>query len=337
VNARAFQCNVCGHPVTLPVEQFHREGGHCPHCGSIVRFRDLIHALAIRLFGSALPIPDFPSRKALVGIGLSDADCYALRLSRRFAYTNYFYHSAPYLDITRVEATLHGTCDFLIASDIFEHVPPPRHVPFENVARILKPGGLLVLSIPYTHLAGTVEYYPDLHDYHVVTVGGRRVLVNLTRDNRVELFDDLFWHGGAGWTLELRVFAKGDILRLLSRAGFQAVQIHEADVAEFGIFHPGQDHSFVISAVRAPVEPQAPSTNEENAWLYPDATRVDHPQVHYPQRVDSLTVVDVLRLLDREAHVDGRLLKELQTLYGSWSWRLTAPLRQLRAAVKHWR
>src|SRR5688572_9288757 len=99
---RAFQCNVCGRNVRVRAAMFHREGGACPRCHSTVRFRGLMHALAVELLGAAVPLSDFPVRKDLVGLGMSDDESYATRLGRSLAYTNYFYDAPPWLDIRRV-------------------------------------------------------------------------------------------------------------------------------------------------------------------------------------------------------------------------------------------
>ena len=107
----------------------------------------VVHALR-RSFGQGMSISEFPIRPDLTGIGLTDCG-YAPRLSSKLAYRNTFYDREPRLDITDPPTDLEGTLDFLISSDVFEHVPPPVERAFEGVFRLLKPGGVFVLTVPY--------------------------------------------------------------------------------------------------------------------------------------------------------------------------------------------
>ena len=47
-----------------------------------------------------------------------------------------------------IPAALASTCDFVISSDVLEHVAPPYERALSNLLRLLKPGGLLVLTVP---------------------------------------------------------------------------------------------------------------------------------------------------------------------------------------------
>ncbi len=101
-----------------------REPWSCLYCGSNVRWRSIIHALSSELFGESLAIPDFPNRPDLVGLGLSDWEGYAMGLAKKFAYTNSYFHQDPYLDITSIDPSHVGRYDFIISSDVFEHISP---------------------------------------------------------------------------------------------------------------------------------------------------------------------------------------------------------------------
>lgn len=231
-----FLCNVCGTRVSgMPFLGLGREGPSCNGCGSSVRMRSIVHALSTRLFGRSLPLPDFPIRKDLVGVGLSDWPGYAEALKEKLSYTNTFYHQEPLLDIVHPSKEWLGVCDFLISSDVFEHIPPPVSRGFVNSYNLLKPGGLLLLTVPYGDNSRTVEHFPELHTYKLVQLGGDYVLVNRTRDGRFELHTNLVFHGGPGDTLEIRQFALGDTLKLLEAVGFADVQVHEEQVPEWGI------------------------------------------------------------------------------------------------------
>ncbi len=233
----AFTCNVCGGRVRAPRSAITgRETPSCVRCGSTLRFRQIVHALACELFGETIPVPAFP-RRALRGAGLSDAWLYADALARRLDYVNTFYHREPRLDIVDPEPRWTARFDFVVASEVFEHVPPPVERAFAGLWRILRPGGVCVFSVPWVEGDATREHFPDLHDWRLDREGTRWVLTNRTADGRTQRFDALRFHGGPGATLEMRVFARGDLLRRIAAAGFVGVREWRDDVPEFGIVH----------------------------------------------------------------------------------------------------
>ena len=69
-----FACNVCGSSCSLPVEELQREGGTCIACGSTSRHRAVLSTLSSELFGERLAIEEFPVRRDLRGVGLTDAE-----------------------------------------------------------------------------------------------------------------------------------------------------------------------------------------------------------------------------------------------------------------------
>jgi len=231
-----FRCNVCGASEERPRSGFGREVASCSRCGSTVRMRAMVHHVSMALFGRSLALPDFPERKDLRGVGLSDWTGYAKPLAQALDYTNTYYHTDPFLDITQVPDSMAGTCDFVISTDVFEHVIPPVSLAFEGAFRLLKPGGTLVLSVPYMlEEDETREHFPELFDFQVVERRGRHTLVNRRRDGVVEEFDDIVFHGGPGSTLEMRLFAKTALTRALESAGFTDVRFAGEPVPEHGI------------------------------------------------------------------------------------------------------
>jgi SAM-dependent methyltransferase len=223
-----------------------REAISCWNCGSTVRFRAVVRALSLALFGRDLPLPDFP-RRSLRGLGLSDWEGYAASLEERLDYTNTFYHREPRLDIRRVDLARLGTLDFLVASDVFEHVPPPVSAAFENVWRLLKPGGAFVFTAPYAPEGETVEHFPRLYDYEIIREGGRSVLTNTTREGEAQRFEGLRFHGGSGESLEMRRFSRPSLLKAFHDAGFSAVTVLREPRYEHGIVWL-EAHSFPIVA-----------------------------------------------------------------------------------------
>ena len=61
--------------------------------------------------------------------------------------------------------------DFIIASDVFEHIAPPVSRAFVNARRLLKPGGVMIFSVPFSLEADTVERFPELFDYRLLETG----------------------------------------------------------------------------------------------------------------------------------------------------------------------
>ena len=235
-----FQCNICGFGNRLERSGFDRERGSCDRCHSSVRTRSIIHLLSMDLFGESLTIDEFPNSEYITGIGLSDWRGYADALAKKFAYVNTYYHKSPKFDICNPK--VFGPVDFLIASEVFEHVAPPVRNAFTGSYATLKDGGVLILTAPFMNKLGrTIEHFPELHEYKLKRriFGGYR-LVNTTADGRRQTFRDLKFHGGEGQSLEMRIFSRNDILDHLRSAGFTRVDVRDEDCPERGILwlHP---------------------------------------------------------------------------------------------------
>jgi len=232
-----YTCNICGTLCRAHVASLMRETSSCPACDSNMRFRAVIHHLSMRLFERSLCIADFPeSARELEGIGMSDSDKYATRLAAKLRYTNTFYHQAPRLDIQSPPAEYRGRFAFVISSDVFEHVAPPIERAFDNLHRVLAPGGVLVLTVPFATEGRTVEHFPELHEYALAKDGDEYVLSNRTVDGREQQFRNLVFHGGPGATLEMRLFSEPDLCRHLADAGFSDIRVHREPAFERGIY-----------------------------------------------------------------------------------------------------
>jgi len=216
----SFTCNICGTPNAM--EEVPWEPSSCSGCRSNVRMRALVYLLSVELFGTARPLFEFPAFKNVKGLGLSDEWLYANPLAEKLDYTNTYYDRVPFLDITEPHPDQYGTYDFILSSDVFEHVAPPVERTFEEAFRLLKPNGFLCITVPSSATAeDTVEYYPDLHHYSIVELGGEHVLINRKQDKAFEIHENLEFHGGFGATLVMRVFAQRDLERKLRAAGFR--------------------------------------------------------------------------------------------------------------------
>jgi SAM-dependent methyltransferase len=192
--------------------------------------------LSLELFGEAHDLPDFPTRADIVGIGLSDWEGYAGLLAEKLSYTNTYFDREPQLDITAPPSELEGQLDFMIASDVFEHVVAPITKAFENSRRLLKPTGVLVFTAPYGPAEHTVEHFPELHDHRVEETPRGVVLHNVTTDGRVQTFEHLIFHGGVGATLEMRSFGYIPLMNEFRKAGFRDMTTYDVDYFEHGIY-----------------------------------------------------------------------------------------------------
>lgn len=229
-----FKCNICGANNSTYRSDIGREIQSCA-CGSTVRVRSLVHLLSIALFGESIPIPDFPENLNINGVGLSDTYPLDEKFLGKITYTNTFYHCEPLLDITAPKPERYGTCDFIISSDVFEHVLPPVSLAFDGSKKILKPNGSLILTVPWV-FEKTIEHYPSLHDFRVVEFEGKYLIIEQSRDGTFSIHEDPIFHGGPGSTLEFRLFGKEDLLSLLDQTGFDA-KIMDQDAPEWGILH----------------------------------------------------------------------------------------------------
>ncbi|MDB5582201.1 MAG: Methyltransferase type 11 [Bradyrhizobium sp.] len=233
-----FQCNVCGTEVRgCPIEKIDREVSSCPTCHSSSRFRGVVHLLSLTLFGRSIPLPRFPVDPSIVGIGLSDEASYALPLAQKLSYTNTFFHTEPFFDICAPLGERAASADFLISTEVFEHVPPPAQIAFQNSFDLLKPGGALLLTVPFTNNPDTVEHFPALNDYRIVQFDEDYVLVNHGADGAYTLHHDLVFHGGPGATLEMRVYSRSALEKHLADAGFVDVAVFGEDYLPYGIIH----------------------------------------------------------------------------------------------------
>jgi SAM-dependent methyltransferase len=244
-----FVCNICGERQAFkPQGADWREAPSCTGCGSSVRMRSIVHCVTEGVLGRSAVLDQLsPSR--LKGAGLSDWEGYAARLAKAFDYTNTFYHQEPRLDICSPGSDWRGRCDFLISTDVFEHVPPPSQQAFNNSFEILKPGGLLVMTVPYGDNPETIEHYPALASYAVVELGGEYAVVTRSTDGRFTLDDAPVFHGGPGSTLEMRMFSRTAVVDQLAAAGFVDIKVHGEPVPEWGIFPP-HHHGLPITARR---------------------------------------------------------------------------------------
>ena len=122
---------------------------------------------------------------------------------------------------------------------MFEHIEAPIERAFDEAYKLLKPHGVLCLSVPFSLDEDTVERFPKLHEYSIVDLKGSPVLINRSKSGELEIRDDLIFHGGVGATLEMRLFSQQGLRKKISEAGFQDPVFLTEAVSRFGIAFEG--------------------------------------------------------------------------------------------------
>lgn len=255
-----YRCNVCGSRNRLESQLFHRELAACRECGANARFRGIIYIVG-QILGEDVhtPLSNWKVRKHISGIGMSDWPGYAKRLREKLNYQNTFYDRQPQLDIMNLSSNYVEKYDFIICSDVFEHILQPLQRGFDNLFQLLKPCGHLVFSVPYTRADQTVEHYPGLRDYEIFDFQGGKIIVNRDEAGQLQVYDKPVFHGGEGTTLEMRVFCEADVLSRLGQAGFKNIHIYDQPQLSIGYYWPELKsadpntpplYAYLISALR---------------------------------------------------------------------------------------
>jgi len=248
----SFVCNITGNRFDLDDKEKDRE--LAIRFGFNSRFRAICYVFCKLFYGECKIMNNLENNKNLKGIGMSDSG-WANIFKEKFNYINTFYHTQPYLDIYNNEHIKnYYELDFIISSDVFEHINPlpSLQCAFNNLYKMLKCGGSIIFSVPYTH-GEHKEHFPNLYDYKILNKNGNHILYNKTIENKIEIFNNLCFHGGPGNVLEMRVFSKKSIIYFLEKSGFIDITFYEIaeDMNKYGIFwhkDVGNHCSLIISA-----------------------------------------------------------------------------------------
>jgi hypothetical protein len=119
-------------------------------------------------------------------------------LAERFTYRNTFLHAEPRFDICSDPSPI-GDLDFLIASEVFEHVEPPVERAFHNAAALLKASGVLLMTVPWVWDGS--DPLPELYDWKLHREGEQWIVVSRKADAGIEHFRDLSFDDGPGRSL----------------------------------------------------------------------------------------------------------------------------------------
>ena len=211
-----FFCNSCNSVRQTYNSSDLREGLVCPKCGLNARHRSVLLAIQVLLFKKKI-------RGKFQIIGVSDGGKIYRALTRKFQsrYSNFEYHTEPRLDIADVPVSYHAIAEIVTCSEVLEHVEPPIEPAFKGLNLLLKKGGYLVLSVPHSKKSiAHIEHFPILRNSKIESKNGIPVLSGESLSGEYLEFDNLVFHGGAGSTLEYRVFSEDSLRDHLSKAGF---------------------------------------------------------------------------------------------------------------------
>ena len=219
--AAATLCNICCSTSEFadPTNGTNlRESLICASCGSTSRDRTLMYVAGLAL-GRKPPVRDWPEDHGVRIFETAGYRGHPPFFRQKFDYYNTRYDpdklaagadSREYADVQR----LPYPADFfncVLSSDVFEHVRLDD-LGFREIFRVLKPGGIFVLQIPYGHSMPT------------------RILVQPNGDEDVYL-EPPQYH--AEHTLVYRIYGY-DLLDRLQQYGFSVSRLH-LSVPQYGI------------------------------------------------------------------------------------------------------
>lgn len=169
---------------------------------------------------------------------MTEWEGYAKILEEKFSFTNTFFHKEPVLDIKSNDWESYVDLDFVICTEVFEHVLQPLDVGFRNLRRMLKLGGVLVFSAPFTSAPNTTEHFPGMVDFACCQMNGEWLVVSKKEDGSYDIYDkNIVFHGGPGTVLEMRIFGEDELVRQLEDAGFSVEVLSDA-APEIGYYWP---------------------------------------------------------------------------------------------------
>jgi SAM-dependent methyltransferase len=200
-------CNICGQGGPFLFPERGREGLVCRNCAASARQRAVIYALGTVLGEGDRGLADWAHKPEICVLEASGRGGHPVLLAEKLRYATADYQPdplgelRPFADRADLEhlAYASDSLDFVLAGDVFEHV---RHddLAFREVHRALKPGGSLILTVPYRADADTL------------------VRVQVDGDQDVLLMEPEY-HGGGGSSLAYRTYGR-DLLDRLRDHGF---------------------------------------------------------------------------------------------------------------------
>ena len=209
-----IRCNICGYDGSFIHKENERESMICRNCSSSSRLRAVMYILGTCLGIARLPVVAWAKNKEIRILESSGRGPYPMMLKEKFDYYNTEYDpdselmKRPFTAYADFQSLAYdeGVFDYVIASDVFEHVREDAKG-FSEIYRVLKKGGAFILTVPYNH-----EWAQTL----------TRVKVEGDRD--IELLPPEY-HGGGGQTLAYRTYGR-DLPDRLRAFGFSVALLN---------------------------------------------------------------------------------------------------------------
>ncbi len=209
-----IRCNICGYDGSFIRKENERESMICKNCSSSSRLRAVMYILGTCLGISRLPVVAWAKDKEIRILESSGRGPYPMMLKEKFDYYNTEYDPAselmkrPFTAYADFQSLAYdeGVFDYVIASDVFEHVREDAKG-FSEIFRVLKKGGAFILTVPYNH-----EWEQTL------------TRVKVEGDKDIELLPPEY-HGGGGQTLAYRTYGR-DLPDRLRSFGFSVALLN---------------------------------------------------------------------------------------------------------------
>ena len=217
---QVWVCVVCEHEsvLSLPVE---REGSLCENCMSTWRNRASVLAIGLHLGYGLLPLPKWPQNWAVQGAGCDDSPVLFSTLPTRTLYTNTHLERFPYLDLTDIPEKYESSLDYFVCGDVLEHVESGQlSNAIIGIAKLLKPTGFAVISVPIVPDDLACEIYPDSKE--AIVAGPSHVRWQTADGRWIDDYEPEF-HGGSGRVLAFRRFSNSSIIEAVTKHGLTNV------------------------------------------------------------------------------------------------------------------
>lgn len=213
-----WSCILCG-KLNRSTSQFSRETMPCRKCKSTWRARAValavLHGLGYESKKFQAIAPDW----SRIGLGISDDITLSSKLSTKFSYSNSYFDTYPYLDIREIPFRAKNQFEFVVCSDVLEHIDIDLPSAISGLRSLLKVNGFLVASVPIIKDAKHKDFYPSMQTFTIIDdsvhwtdgQGGGHI------DHNPE------FHGGRGQNLAFRQFSNESFSSALNQAGFKEI------------------------------------------------------------------------------------------------------------------
>lgn len=261
------RCCVTGNRFFVQPTMKRRE--HMNMFGYISRNRAVWYILSQYLYKEVRILEECDINKEITGLGLGEHQLSKL-LSKKYSYKNLtvktendkdIFDESVFIDLYKIDFRKHNNYDFIICSEILAHIAgyPGMNIVIHNLHTMLKPGGILILTTPYTHDGIYIEKYPSLYDFTLLRVKEgttqRWLLKNHTASGKNELISDIvMYNPDDSNSIEMRRMNETSLYNFIADAAFKDIKFHSitADMNSYGIYWDrGNDDrsSLVVSAI----------------------------------------------------------------------------------------